>query len=390
MATIRLAMSATSPGATTPDDWDANWTGLVTSYGGVNASSVSYSGAINGTNTINSLAVGGGSLFQVAPMPAVSIVTQTLGGLSEQSVTMNASWNTIKDIELTNLDTNITNISNFVDTWVSAATDNANRNIAVEGAKRGDIALGDGNDTVSVNYMSNDVSWSNLFYITLGNGNDTVTINPEKFSAIAATRTPAGWVFNQTPQATTAILSLGNGNDNVTLDTSGDVQLGSGNDTVSLVDGIHVVFLGSGSDNVQISSHDLSVPATMAFSTQRDIDNVYIGSGHTTVSIDDSAGALTPLTNLFFSRDETGGATPDVITYGHANAATGQFVGGDWSALTLYLSGYAPGSTATLAPGGSAGGELLQIQDALTGGVDVLRLNGAAPANVSALHLYFT
>jgi len=390
MATIRLAMSANSPGASTPFDWDASWTGLVTDYGGVNASSMSYSGASNGTETINSLAVGGGTLFQVAPMPAVSIVTQNLGGLSAQSITMNAVWNTIKDIEVTNLDTNITNISNFVDTWISAATDNANRTVEVDGAKRGNISLGDGNDNVSVNYMSNEVSWSNLFYVTLGNGNDNVTINPEKFSAIATTLTPAGWVFNQTPQATTAILSLGNGNDNVTLDTSGDVQLGSGNDTISLVDGIHVVNLGTGNDNVQISAHDLAVPATMAFSTQRDVDNIYIGSGHTTVSIDDSAGGQTPLTNLFFSRDETGGAAPDVITYGHTNSATGQFVGGDWSALTLYLSGYAPGSTATLAAGTSAGTELLQIQDALTGGVDVLTLNGAAPANISALHLYFT
>jgi hypothetical protein len=390
MATIRLAMSATSPGATTPDAWDAHWTGLVTSYAGVNASSVSYSGAIDGTHTINTVAVGGGTLFQIAPAPAVSIFTQTLGGLSTQSITMNASWNTIKDIELTNLDTNITKISNFVDTWVSAATDNANRTIAVEGAKRGDISLGDGNDNVSVSYMSNDVSWSNLFYVTLGNGNDTVTINPEKNAAIAATLTQAGWVFNQTPQATMAIISLGNGNDNVTLDTSGNVQFGSGDDSISLVDGVHVVYLGSGNDNVQISSHDLSIPATMAFSTQRDIDNVYIGSGHTTISIDDTAGVQTPLTNLFFSRANTGGATPDVISYGHTNAATGQFVGGDWSALTLYLSGYAPGSTAALAPGGSAGVTLLEIQDALSGGVDVLTLHGAAPANISALHLYFT
>jgi hypothetical protein len=390
MATIRLAMSAVSPGAANPTTWDENWTGLVTNYGSGTAGSISFSGSVAGTDSISQLGVGGGGLFTVAPVPALTVVTQDSGGVSHQSITMNASWNTIKDIEVTNVDTNVLTVSNFVDTWVSDAADEASRTVVVDGAKRGDIALGDGNDNVTVNYMSNESSWSNLFYVTLGNGNDSVTVNPESFAAIAATSKPAGWVFNQTPQATTAIISVGNGNDNVSLDTSGVVQLGSGNDTVGLIDGAHVVYLGAGTDLVNISSHDLSQPATMAFSTQRDSDNVYVNSGHAAISINDSAGGTTPLTNLFISHDETGGGNPDLISYGHTDTTTGQFVGGDFSALTLFLTGYSAGSTATLATGPSPGTELLKIQDALTGGIDTLVLQGAGPASTAGLHLYFT
>jgi hypothetical protein len=383
-------MSAVSPGSANPTTWDENWTGQVTNYGSGSANSLSVSGTAAGTDNISSIGVGGGGLFQPSSVPVVSLVTTLSGAISTQNITMNAAWNTIKDIAVTNVDSNVLHVSNFVDTWVSDAADNASRTVVVDGAKRGDIALGDGNDTVNINYMSNESSWSNLFYLTLGNGNDNVTVNPESFAGIAAVNKPAGWVFNQTPQATTAIISVGDGNDNVSLDTTGVVQLGSGNDTVSLVDGAHVVYLGSGSDVVNISAHDLSVPATMAFSTQRDVNNLYVGSGHASIAINDKAGATTPLTNLFFAHDETGGGNPDLISYGHTDPTSGQFVGGDWSALTMFLTGYSPGSSASLSAGPTAGTELLKVQDALTGGIDTLTLQGSPPPSLSALHLIFT
>jgi hypothetical protein len=383
-------MSAVSPGAADPTTWDENWIGQVTNYGAGSANSLTVAGTVAGADNISSIGVGGGGLFQPSAVPVVSVLTQVSAGISTQSITMNAAWNTIKDIEVTNVDSNVLHVSNFVDTWVSDAADEASRTVIVDGAKRGDIALGDGNDTVNINYMSNEASWSNLFYVTLGNGNDNVTVNPESFAGIAAVNKPAGWVFNQQPQATTAIISLGNGNDNVSLDTTGVVQLGSGNDTLSLVDGAHVVYLGGGSDTVNISAHDLSVPARMAFSTQQDVNNIYIGSGHAAININDKAGANTPLTNLFFAHDETGGAAPDLISYGHTDPTSGQFLGGDWSNLTLFLTGYSPGSSASLGAGPTAGTETLKITDALTGGIDNITLQGSPPPSLAALHLIFT
>jgi hypothetical protein len=397
MATIRFALSAIAPGTGSFDQWDLNWTPTATQYqwstnGGplttLAAGAVSLPGSVAAVDSFNTLAFGGSMVS--SPTPLVTVATGAASGASYQNITLDAVWNTIKDIEVSNLDTQALTVTGFVDTWIQAAGDNSDHVIEVDGAKRGEIALGNGNDTVGINFASNETSWSNIFLVNAGDGNDNITIQPESFAAIAAMPTPVGWVFNRTPQSTTALVTVGNGNDRVDLESSGVVQVGSGTDAITLVDGVHEVWLGSGNDTVAISSHDLQLPATAAFSTQRDVNTIFFGSGHASVLIDDSAGNLTPLTNLVIGRGATGGgtdATADVIRYGHVAGTTGTFVGGDWSALSIELTGYSPGSTATLvnAPGGDHSD--LVVQDAATGAVDMLALYGATPASLAALHV---
>jgi hypothetical protein len=69
---------------------------------------------------------------------------------------------------------------------------------------------------------------------------------------------------------------------------------------------------------------------------------------------------------------------------------TGNFVGGDLSALTINLIDYNPDSKATLVAASAGTPMLLQIQHAATGSIGVVALCGQSPTSVAALNLHFT
>lgn len=397
MSTLAFSLSANFPGFNPANQWDLSWTPAATRYRWnstatgdetATAPAVMLSGSSTETDSFFAVDFGGTHLSSVTPL--VTAASYLQGGVRHQDVTLNAVWNTIKDIQVGSLDTQALKVNGFVDTWINDGTDSADRAVEIDGVKRGQVLLGNGNDSLTINYISNETSWSNIFSITMGDGNDTISIHPESFAAIAATPTPDGWVFNRTPQATSAFITVGNGNDTVDLEASGFVAVGSGTDVIKLTGGVHVVHLGGGSDTVQIAGHTLAQPATAAFSTQRDVNTIYASTGQAKIFIDDSAGAMTPLTNLHMSRGHTGGGTEttaDVIRYGHTDPTTGAFTGGDWSALRLDLTGYSAGSTASLIASASGDHALLEIRDAATGSTDFLALYGAKPPALSSLHL---
>jgi hypothetical protein len=360
----------------------------------VSGPSIALPGSAGGVVNFTDVQFGGSNLYQGGSDLVTASTYTDASGVTHQDVALDAMWNTIKDIEIANLDTQALTVTGFVDTWIPAGADNANRTVEVDAAKRGCVELGDGNDNVAINYMSNDTSWSNLFNVNVGDGNDTISVKPITWAAMSKLDYNTSWSYNYAIQHTTSIITAGNGNDNIDLESSGSVNVGSGTDFIKLVDGVHSVQLGAGSDTVAISAANLQMPQTAAFSTQRDVNDIFFGSGHASVSINDTSGSApgsqVPLTNLVIAKGGVGGgtdATADVVNYGHADAATGNFIGGNWSALSIDLTGYSAGSSASLVAAGNHTD--LRVQDAATGSVDLLALYGSVPASTAALHVSF-
>jgi Ca2+-binding RTX toxin-like protein len=435
MTTILLGMSGTAPGNTPGQPWDAHWTSIPTSYGWSDSAAVTdpggfpqltdpvfwtYYRAAQGTSINLSLDFDGfeqqniytlgfvGGPVAFAPwfgygQPPLVTVDSSLplppSGLpnsastplyNEQTIMLDGLWNSIKDIEVSNLNAQVLNVSGFVDTWVNAATDNNDQTISLDYVKRGEVTLGDGNDSLSVNVAANEYTWSSDFEINIGNGNDTVSVAPETYAAMQRLAAPAGWTFNSAPQLTTANITVGNGNDSIALsEVSGTIQVGSGSDTINVTDGNSVIWLGSGNDTVSINAASSPSDPDWALDTQIGTSTVHVGTGHANISIDDSIASRTPQTTLNFIHGETGGstlATVDVVRLGHIDAVSGSFVGGDLSGLTVNLSDYSPGSTTTLSQVSVGGPMLLQIHEAATGSVDAVTIYGNV---LTAPHIAF-
>lgn len=395
MTVIRFGFAATAPGQVTGQAWDASWIGM----SAWQAYDVPADGLSQSTRIYN---INFGIVDFVVGLP-MSLVTASCSGSaqdSEEDFTLNYIWNSVKDIELTELDTNTLNVTGFVDTWIAAAGDNTSHNMTVTSAKRGAIDVGNGNNTISVNYLSNEYSWSNHFHIGVGNGNNTINVQPDVFSDYASdiaqpseapnTPVPVGWSFNTAPDLTTVGIALGSGDNTVELqECSGTITAGSGITNISLVDGHNALVLGSGSATVTIAAHNIAEPVDFALATDRGSDIVQLGSGHADISIDDTMTFMTPLTTIIVTHGQAGTGTtdgPDDIRYGHTSGGT--FVGGDLSALAFDLVGYSAGSSATLTAAGDH--TVLTIQDAAGGAADVLNLYGASPSSIAALHLQFT
>jgi hypothetical protein len=306
-------------------------------------------------------------------------------------IMLDTTWNTVKDIELTQLDCTWVTVEGFVDTCIAAVGDDMSHQITVVGAKRGAIDLGDGKNTITIDYLSNEYTWSNNFTIAAGNGNDTILVRPELSQWIGAPGgVPKGWTFNTAPDQTTVDSALGSGNNTLGLEEcSGTITASSGASNISLMDGHNTLTLGSGTATVTIASYNIAWPAIFALATDRASDIVQLGSGHADISIDDTMTFMTPLTTIVVTHGQTGDETadgPDDIRYGHG--AGSDFVGGNWSALTLDLVGYSAGSSATLTAAGDH--TELTIKDAAGGAADVLNLYGASPPSIATLHLHFT
>jgi Ca2+-binding RTX toxin-like protein len=413
MTVITFGLSATFPGQTAGAPGNADWVEPVPlmtwddtlweegTNGGTEA------GESKGNILSNSLDVAPVALgffnsdtvdltYGTSDVANVNVQSFEKNGLSGLGIYLYSPWNSIKDIEISNLSSYLLEVYRFVDTWINAADDNSNHDILLSGTKRGVVALGDGNDTVQVNMIANEYTWPSNFDITTGNGNSTITVQPEqKFDYVSDYfYAPAGWgPWNQTPQLMTANVSVGNGNNTIGLtEVSGTIQVGSGDDTINITDGYHTLWLGAGNDTITIGTLlNQGDAALVARDTHDGTDIVHVASGHAVISIDDTYPIFTQSVTLDFIHGETGGstlATADVVKFGHVDGGTGDFVGDDLRSLTINLMDYSPGSKATLIAASAGNPMLLQIQDAATGSIDAIALYGSA-TSVAALNLHF-
>lgn len=146
-------------------------------------------------------------------------------------VTLDSAWNSMKNVEVSSDGAGTITLSNFVHTDVSFG-DGGDSSINISDAKRGFITTGDGNDSVTIDALTNNVHWSNVFDIQTGAGADTIDFTGDK--GISEVRIDAG-----------------TGNDAVTLHSdykTSDVQLGEGDDTAQGGEGADVIYGGEGAD----------------------------------------------------------------------------------------------------------------------------------------------
>jgi VCBS repeat-containing protein len=142
------------------------------------------------------------------------------------TLTLDRAWNTIKNAEVDHFTGTSLTLENWVDVWVHL-NNSFDQTIVVDGAKRGEVSTGSGNDNIWVGVDSNGSGWTNHFRIDSGAGNDsiTVTVATADYSASSfAARYNAAWT-------TTEIVS-GEGNDVVNGAAGRDAAwLGTGNDS---------------------------------------------------------------------------------------------------------------------------------------------------------------
>jgi hypothetical protein len=419
MTTISFGLSATFPGQTQGQPWDADWTALATALAWIDTVTQEANGesaqppdtTYNITNSESldvpvqeapgefeqdTITVDYGTFSLAAAVSIVSLLTVPASGpeFTEQDITLNSPWNSIKDVEVSTISSQDLHVTGFVDTWINAPSDNSNHTVSIDEAKRGAVALGNGNVAIQIDVAANEYSWSSHFNVNVGNGNDIVNVMPEAFATLANLSAPAGWTFNKTPQLTTADITVGNGNDTIGLaEISGTVHVGSGNDTINISDGNSTVWLGAGSDSVVINTMNNGGLVPWAYDTQVGSSTIHVGAGQADITIDDTTPAWTPVTTIDFIHGETGGSTlgtADVIRYGHVGPSIGEFVGGDLSALTIDLTGYSPGSTVSLGNTPPGAPMLLQIHDAATGSIDAVTLYAGVTGGAVLPHVRFT
>jgi hypothetical protein len=219
-----------APGQVAGQAWDALWVG-VSAWNAYNAPG-------NGLNQtqIDPITWQPGSPEHVGPVTTGYSFALGVSDIAAESFTLNAPWNTIKDIELAGwFDTDNLSLTGFVDTVIKDPWDSG-FNITVTSAKRGAIELANGDNIINVNYLSNEYARSNHFHIGVGNGNNTIEVHPDDYVDYgpgSVTPVPPGWSFNTEPDQTTVGIALGSGNNTVELEEcSGTITMGGGTNSI--------------------------------------------------------------------------------------------------------------------------------------------------------------
>ena len=156
------------------------------------------------------------------------------------------AWNDVKNILLDSFDGRSLTIQNLVDVLIQLAHNTTDQSVTIDGAKRGKIDLGSGNDTLFVGADSNKGGLGNDFHINTGAGNDTVTITRSTLDySITAFRDAYAERFTNT------FVELGLGNDGIVADGSNDqVSGGAGSDRAELRGGTNRFDGGADYDTV--------------------------------------------------------------------------------------------------------------------------------------------
>jgi predicted extracellular nuclease len=133
------------------------------------------------------------------------------------TLTHAAPWNAIKVLSITGFTGPALTLEGWVEVALALGERTDDLALVIDGAKRGSIETGSGDDTILIGADSNEARWSNLFVIDSGAGDDVVTIT-------AATRDYAAGSFGRSFRDAFATAT-------VTLGAGDDVLQGSGRDT---------------------------------------------------------------------------------------------------------------------------------------------------------------
>ena len=152
-------------------------------------------------------------------------VTITRDSFGNPSVTHNAPWGTIDNVNVDYLGGATVTFTDFVHADVRMRGD-ADNTVTINNAQRGDLLFSDGNDTLLINAFSLGDGLSSEFEIWADHGDDVVTVNA---ALIGDTKSD---------------VRLGHGND--TFGGSGD-----GADTVRGENGNDEIYAGGGNDSIR-------------------------------------------------------------------------------------------------------------------------------------------
>jgi VCBS repeat-containing protein len=126
---------------------------------------------------------GGGSMG-TASATQRSVVTLDWITPDSALLRLDASWNSIKNAEVSQFTGTALRIENFVDVWVHLA-DDASRSITLDGAKRGEVTTAGGADVITIGIETNNAGWTNEFLVRSGAGNDVITFRMTEREAVS-------------------------------------------------------------------------------------------------------------------------------------------------------------------------------------------------------------
>ncbi len=147
-------------------------------------------------------------------------------------ISLNQAWNSSRGIEISQFNGTTLVLRNWVDAWVHLS-DDLDHAITLDGSKRGEVTLGNGNNTVAIGAEANDPNWTIGFKIVTGNGNDTITIG-------LSSQNYVGGAYDGT--LTKTWIDAGAGND--------IVHGGAGDDMVNGGAGDDLIDTGGGNDDI--------------------------------------------------------------------------------------------------------------------------------------------
>ncbi len=317
--------------------------------------------------------IDGGSVLNDLPANGSYDTTNGLGGPTvdffsdgtDAIFNPSGNWNSVKLFKIAGseklLDGQNLILRNFVDARADFGSGKKDLNIDVEGAKRGQIDTGSGEDNVSVTVSSNGPGGSvfdNHFEVHTGSDDDTVLFGP-------AGPVP-GFPGNDTTGVNTTIDAyLGSGNDSFdssALISTNMIDGGSGRDTITSGDGDDIIDGGSGKDVIDAGggNNDIFGDTGRDTITSGDGDDTIDGfSGNDLIDAGDG------------NNDITGGSGDDTITSGTGNDTIDGGSGND--SITVGLAGGDNSVT-----GGSGNDDIMggHGNDTLIGGSGEDTLNG--------------
>ena len=216
------------------------------------------------------------------------------------TVELTDGWNSVKNIEAMSDGASEVTLRNFVATDVTLG-DGGDSTVIIDGAKRGNITTGNGNDVVDIDAQSNDVGWDNTFRVDTGEGNDAITLTGDE-----------GF--------TNIVIAAGAGDDSVTVDGAYDNAVlngGAGNDTLASGTGTDTLIGGEGVDTAGYGTSGAGVSVNLASGTGIGGD----AEGDTLSGIENLTGSAyaDTLTGDGGANALDGGAGNDVLTGGAGN-----------------------------------------------------------------------
>jgi len=186
--------------------------------------------------------------------PSGATVTVSYDSKKNITVVNNGTWGGIDNAAVRSGVMSAMTVKNFAGVEIDNGRAQG-ATVKVEGAMRGSIATGSGNDSIQVTGKS-DAATNNLLTISAGNGNNGVSYSGGASNRVAVITGSGADTVTLAGQANGAI-NAGGGNDRVNVRSTGNVSItgGAGKDVFSFIAGAHATIADfkAGEDRVEIS-----------------------------------------------------------------------------------------------------------------------------------------